>query len=69
MNFSRQKDKRLILEGLPVSHYVEKVRWCLDKLEVPFENEDDAGILGIFMLGRFVSYKLIITIVLYIINF
>ena len=51
-------DKRLILEGLPVSHYVEKVRWCLDKLEVPFENEDDAGILGIFMLGRSVSYNL-----------
>ena len=45
----------LIFESLPISHYVDKVRWCLDRLGVPYEREDDVGILGIVTQGRFVS--------------
>ena len=48
----RAKDKRIILESLTVSHYVEKIRWCLDYLNVPYEEEENSGILGLFILGR-----------------
>ena len=48
----RGKDKRIILESLTVSHYVEKIRWCLDYLNIPYEEEEDSGILGLFLLGR-----------------
>ena len=48
----RGKDKRIILESLTVSHYVEKIRWCLDYLNIPYEEEENSGILGLFILGR-----------------
>ena len=48
----RGKDKRIILETMSVSHYNEKIRWCLDYLEIPYIEEEDAGILGLFLLGR-----------------
>ena len=37
----RGKDKRIILESLTVSHYVEKIRWCLDYLNIPYEEEEE----------------------------
>ena len=46
------EDKRIILNSLPVSHYVEKVRWCLDKAGLSYEEEKDVGIFGILFLGR-----------------
>ena len=65
----RQKDKRvggckpcmltiflqLILESISISHYVEKVRWCLDFLDLPYTEEENVGILGILTLGRSAS--------------
>ena len=48
----RGKDKRIILESLTVSHYVEKIRWCLDYLNISYIEEEDSGILGLFILGR-----------------
>ena len=48
------EENRMILESLPVSHYVDKVRWCLDKLGQPYEEESDVGILGVMILGRMV---------------
>eukprot|EP00091_Calanus_sinicus_P012729 TRINITY_DN28474_c0_g1_i1.p1 TRINITY_DN28474_c0_g1~~TRINITY_DN28474_c0_g1_i1.p1 ORF type:complete len:104 (-),score=27.02 TRINITY_DN28474_c0_g1_i1:161-472(-) len=45
-------DKRVILETLSVSHYVEKVRWCLDYLAIDYIEEENVGILGLFLLGR-----------------
>lgn len=48
----RGKDKRIILESLTVSHYVEKIRWCLDYLNITYEEEEDSGILGLFITGR-----------------
>merc|ERR1719228_1855271 len=49
---NRKKDKRLILETISISHYVEKVRWCLDYLDLDYVEEEDVGILGVFLLGR-----------------
>jgi len=48
----RAKDKRVILETISVSHYVEKVRWCMDYLDLDYIEEENVGILGIFLLGR-----------------
>ena len=45
-------DDRIILNTLPISHYVEKVRWCLDKSGLNYEEEKDVGIMGIIMTGR-----------------
>lgn len=42
----------LRLETISASHYVEKVRWCLDRLGVPYVEEHNAGTLGVFFLGR-----------------
>ena len=40
------------LETISASHYVEKVRWCLDRLGVAYEEVADAGALGVFTSGR-----------------
>ena len=37
---------------MPISHYVEKTRWCLDKSGIKYEEEKDIGIFGIIILGR-----------------
>lgn len=42
----------LILESISASHFVEKVRWCLDRLEIPYQEQGQAGILGVFFRGR-----------------
>lgn len=43
---------RLRLESIALSHFVEKVRWCLDRLGVDYEEVPDVGVLGVFTLGR-----------------
>ena len=52
--YSRSEDKRIILNTLPVSHYVDKVRWCLDKANVAYEEEKDIGIFWVLTTGRLV---------------
>jgi len=42
----------LRLESIALSHFVEKVRWCLDRLGVDYEEVQDVGVLGVFTLGR-----------------
>ncbi|MCB1042428.1 MAG: hypothetical protein KDC35_05805 [Acidobacteria bacterium] len=42
----------LVLESITISHFVEKVRWCLDRLGTPYEERRYAGTLGAFFLGR-----------------
>jgi glutathione S-transferase len=42
----------LRLHSITFSHYVEKVRWCLDRLGVPYEEVPNAGILGVLLTGR-----------------
>jgi len=48
----RKIDKRIILETISISHYVEKVRWAMDYMNIPYEEEENSGILGIMALGR-----------------
>ncbi|HSM30384.1 MAG TPA: hypothetical protein VK854_06755 [Woeseiaceae bacterium] len=42
----------LVLETISASHFVEKVRWCMDRLGLDYEEVPWAGTLGAFYLGR-----------------
>ena len=44
----------MILNTLPISHYVDKVRWCMDKAKIPYEEEKDIGIFWVITTGRLV---------------
>jgi len=48
----RAGGKRLSLETIAASPYVEKVRWCLDRLGLDYREEVSVGILGAIFLGR-----------------
>jgi glutathione S-transferase len=45
-------DAPLRLHTISFSHYTEKVRWCLDRLGVPYEEVPNVGILGVLVTGR-----------------
>jgi len=47
-----EKVSALELETTPASHYVEKVRWCMDRLGVEYEERACGGTLGVFFTGR-----------------
>jgi len=40
------------LHSISFSHYTEKVRWCLDRLGIDYEEVPNVGILGVLVLGR-----------------
>lgn len=42
----------LELETISASHFVEKVRWCMDRLGIDYRERPVAGTLGAFYLGR-----------------
>ncbi|MCH9694828.1 MAG: hypothetical protein K0U72_09995 [Gammaproteobacteria bacterium] len=42
----------LILETISASHYVEKVRWCMDRMELDYTEKPVGGTLGAFYRGR-----------------
>jgi glutathione S-transferase len=42
----------LALETISASHFVEKVRWCMDRLGLDYEEVPWGGTLGAFYLGR-----------------
>ena len=46
------KTPELELETISASHYVEKVRWCMDRLGVDYLEKPVGGTLGAFFLGR-----------------
>jgi glutathione S-transferase len=46
------KVPELELETISASHFVEKVRWCMDRLGVPYTEKPVGGTLGAFFLGR-----------------
>lgn len=46
------KGPELVLETISASHYVEKVRWCMDRLGVAYTERHVAGVLGVFFRGR-----------------
>ena len=41
-----------ILHTIPVSHYSEKIRWVMDFCNMPYIEETDAGIIGVFLFAR-----------------
>jgi len=42
----------LVLETISASHFVEKVRWCMDRLRLDYKEEPWGGTLGGFYKGR-----------------
>jgi glutathione S-transferase len=47
-----RSDAPLRLHSISFSHYTEKVRWCLDRLGVAYEEVPNVGILGVLVTGR-----------------
>ena len=46
------KIPELELETISASHFVEKVRWCMDRLGLEYVEKPAGGTLGAFFLGR-----------------
>ena len=46
------KVPELELETVAVSHFVEKVRWCMDRLGLDYKERQVVGVLGVFFTGR-----------------
>ena len=46
------KCPELELETISASHFVEKVRWCMDRLGLDYVERPCGGTLGAFFLGR-----------------
>ncbi len=44
--------KTWTLHSIPPSHFCEKVRWSLEYCGMPFKEEFDMGLFGVFLLGR-----------------
>lgn len=42
----------LVLESIAVSHFVEKVRWCMDRLGLEYTERYHGGTLGAYFTGR-----------------
>jgi glutathione S-transferase len=49
---ARPDAAKLRLHTISFSHYVEKVRWCMDRLGIDYEEVPNAGILGVLLTGR-----------------
>jgi glutathione S-transferase len=47
-----KKGPELVLQTISASHFVEKVRWCMDRLGVNYTEQPAAGTLGAFFGGR-----------------
>ena len=47
-----EKVQDLELETIAASHFVEKVRWCMDRLGVEYTERQVVGVLGVFITGR-----------------
>ena len=47
-----EKTPDLVLESIAVSHYVEKVRWCMDRLGLDYTERPSGATLGAYFTGR-----------------
>lgn len=47
-----EKTPPVVLETIAISHFVEKVRWCLDRLGVDYVERQSGGTLGAYFTGR-----------------
>lgn len=70
VNMRLSRNRKLKLDTVSLSHYSEKVRWCMDKLGVDYVEEQDAGVFGIFLFARsvFIHFKLLFSIYLFIMS-
>lgn len=48
----RKQEPALVLETISMSHFVEKVRWCLDRLGIDYQEQACSGVLGVMFTGR-----------------
>ena len=46
------KAPEIVLETISASHFVEKVRWCMDRLGLEYTERPWAGTLGAYFKGR-----------------
>lgn len=46
------KVPELVLATISASHFVEKVRWCMDRLGVEYVEQTSGGAMGAFFRGR-----------------
>lgn len=46
------KSPELILDTISASHFVEKVRWCMDRLDLTYTERPAGGTLSAFYLGH-----------------
>ena len=42
----------VVLETISASHYVEKVRWCMDRLGIDYVENQHGATMGAYFLGR-----------------
>ena len=42
----------VVLETIAASHFVEKVRWCMDRMQLEYTERQSGGTLGGFFTGR-----------------
>lgn len=47
-----ERTPEMVLATISASHFVEKVRWCLDRLGVDYEEQTSGGTLGAYFRGR-----------------
>lgn len=47
-----EKTPEVVLETIAASHYVEKVRWCMDRLGIDYTERQSGGTLGAYFTGR-----------------
>ncbi|MDH3434162.1 MAG: hypothetical protein OEM60_09905, partial [Gammaproteobacteria bacterium] len=47
-----EKSPDMVLETISASHFVEKVRWCMDRLGVDYSERQSGGTLGAYFSGR-----------------
>lgn len=48
----RPRGPAYVLETISASHFVEKVRWCMDRLGLDYVEKPWVGTLGVFYKGR-----------------
>ena len=47
-----EKTPDIVLETISASHFVEKVRWSMDRLDIDYTERQSGGTLGAFFTGR-----------------
>lgn len=47
-----EKGPQIVLETISASHFVEKVRWCMDRLGTEYTEQQSGGTLGAYFTGR-----------------